>query len=50
MDPQTSGGLMIACAPAAADEVLALFKQNGYRYASVVGELTEGEARVTLEG
>ena len=50
MDPQTSGGLLVACARGATDEVLALFKQNGYGYASVVGELTEGEARVTIEG
>ena len=33
----------------AVDAVLALFKEQGYGYASVVGEMCEGEARVTVE-
>jgi selenide,water dikinase len=49
MDPQTSGGLMASCDAASVDEVLALFKSQGYGYASVVGEMREGEARVTVE-
>jgi selenide,water dikinase len=50
MDPQTSGGLMISCDAGSVDEVLALFKKQGYGYASVVGEMHEGDARVTVEG
>jgi selenide,water dikinase len=50
MDPQTSGGLMISCDAGSVDEVLALFKKQGYGYASVVGEMREGNARVTVEG
>ena len=49
MDPQTSGGLMVSCDAGAVDAVLALFKEQGYGYASVVGEMCEGEARVTVE-
>ena len=28
-DPQTSGGLLVACAPHAVDEVLAIFRRDG---------------------
>ncbi|SFB75530.1 selenophosphate synthase [Polaromonas sp. OV174] len=41
-DPQTSGGLLVACAPEAADEVLACFRQQGFGDASVVGRMVEG--------
>ena len=30
-DPQTSGGLLVACAPEAVDEVLATFRAEGFR-------------------
>ena len=36
-DPQTSGGLLVACAPSALDDVLALFARHGFERASVVG-------------
>ncbi|NTV10712.1 MAG: selenide, water dikinase SelD, partial [Zoogloea sp.] len=29
-DPQTSGGLLVACAPEAADAVLAIFREDGF--------------------
>jgi selenide,water dikinase len=48
LDPQTSGGLLVACAPEAVDEVLALFKAQGFGLAAVVGEMVEGAARVQL--
>ena len=48
LDPQTSGGLLVACAAEAVDQVLALFKAQGFGLARVVGELSEGEARVRL--
>ena len=41
-DPQTSGGLLVACAPEAVDAVLAVFREEGFASAAVVGELTVG--------
>jgi selenide,water dikinase len=49
-DPQTSGGLLVACAPEAADAVLAVFHAEGFAFARAVGTLTAGEARVTVAG
>jgi selenide,water dikinase len=48
-DPQTSGGLLIAVAPQAAEAVLALVRERGFSSAAVVGRMTEGapEIRVT---
>ena len=48
-DPQTSGGLLIACAPEVATEVLAIFLQQGFDRAAVIGEITAGEPRVTVK-
>ena len=36
-DPQTSGGLLVACAPEAVDEVLAVFRRQGFGQAAVIG-------------
>jgi selenide,water dikinase len=47
-DPQTSGGLLVACAPDAAEAVLATFRKEGFAAATVIGEITPGEARVTV--
>ncbi|MBS1209592.1 MAG: selenophosphate synthase [Proteobacteria bacterium] len=47
-DPQTSGGLLVSCAPGAADEVLCLFHDNGFGKASVIGTLAAGDAEVTV--
>ncbi|RZS58285.1 selenide, water dikinase SelD [Sphaerotilus mobilis] len=45
-DPQTSGGLLVACAPAALDAVLAVFRRHGFEAASAVGEvLSANDAR-----
>jgi len=41
-DPQTSGGLLVACAPDAVDAVLAVFRDEGFGQAAVVGELAAG--------
>lgn len=38
-DPQTSGGLLVSCAPQAVDQVLALFRRHGFVAAAVVGEV-----------
>ena len=47
-DPQTSGGLMVACAPEGAAEVLAMFHDAGYAGAAVVGEVGEGDAAIDV--
>eukprot|EP01032_Pedospumella_encystans_P010895 gene10895-12713_t len=41
-DPQTSGGLLVACAPEAVEEVLRTFREGGFEFAAVVGSLVEG--------
>jgi selenide,water dikinase len=48
-DPQTSGGLLVACAPEAAAEVLGVFQRHGFDHAVVIGDLQAGPAlaRVT---
>ena len=38
-DPQTSGGLLASCAPAALDAVLAVFRRHGFEAAAVVGRV-----------
>ena len=41
-DPQTSGGLLVACSPEAADEVLACFQRHGFYAARQIGVMVEG--------
>ena len=41
-DPQTSGGLLVACAPDAADAILRTIRDAGYAPSSVIGEMREG--------
>jgi selenide, water dikinase len=38
-DPQTSGGLLVSCAPDTVTEVLSTFLQNGFEHAKVIGEI-----------
>ena len=40
-DPQTSGGLLVSCAPEALTQVMAVFKQHGFEDATVVGSLAQ---------
>lgn len=48
-DPQTSGGLLVACSPSATAEVLARFHSEGFADAVVIGEMTGGvPARVSV--
>ena len=42
-DPQTSGGLLVACAPEAAAAVLDCFRQHGFGQASVIGRVEAAE-------
>jgi selenide,water dikinase len=37
-DPQTSGGLLVSCEPAAVGDVLAVFRRHGFEAAAAVGE------------
>ena len=36
-DPQTSGGLLVSCAPEAVDQVLAIFQRHGFATAAEIG-------------
>ena len=47
-DPQTSGGLLVACAPAEVDAVLATFRAHGFGQAAVVGEVLASSAAPRL--
>jgi selenide,water dikinase len=47
-DPQTSGGLLVACAPEAATEVLDVFNTRGFSQAAVIGSFSTGAARVIV--
>ena len=40
-DPQTSGGLLVACSSDAVDAVMAVFRDQGFAQAAVVGEMVE---------
>jgi selenide,water dikinase len=47
-DPQTSGGLLVSCAPDTLHAVMAVFKQHGFAQATVVGKVskTQGDKPV----
>jgi selenide,water dikinase len=47
-DPQTSGGLLVACAPESEKEVLAAFSKHGFAEARRIGHLHSGEPRLTV--
>lgn len=47
-DPQTSGGLLVACAADAAPAVLDIFKAQGFADAAVIGRLTAGAPVVNV--
>lgn len=47
-DPQTSGGLLVACDAASAPAVLDIFKAQGFNQANVIGTLAAGEPRVIV--
>src|SRR5882672_9358801 len=42
-DPQTSGGLLVACAPSACNDVLEIFRSEGFGQAAIVGDVVAGE-------
>jgi len=43
-DPQTSGGLLVACTPESVTEVLAVFRRHGFGQAAIIGSLLDGPA------
>ena len=47
-DPQTSGGLLVACRPDTEAEVLRIFAEEGFGRAAVVGEIVAGEPAVRV--
>jgi selenide,water dikinase len=47
-DPQTSGGLLVACAPQVEGEVLRAFAERGFPEARTIGRLAAGAPRVTV--
>jgi len=48
-DPQTSGGLLIACAPEQAKAVVGKIRAAGYPAARIIGEAAPGPGRVTVK-
>jgi selenide,water dikinase len=47
-DPQTSGGLLVACAPGHADRCLEMIQAAGYARASIIGEILQGSGVAVL--
>ena len=47
-DAQTSGGLLASVAPECVDEVLALFRAQGFAAASVIGQMQAGAPVVSV--
>jgi selenide,water dikinase len=47
-DPQTSGGLLVACAPSALDAVMAVFARHGFAQAAVVGRVKDATEAARL--
>lgn len=43
-DPQTSGGLLVSCAPDSVPQVLALFHEQGFEAARAIGRMEAGPA------
>ena len=47
-DPQTSGGLLVACTPDAVGGVLAAFHADGFDRAAIIGSVAVGTPRVVV--
>jgi selenide,water dikinase len=48
-DPQTSGGLLVTCAPEAASGALKILERHGCARARVIGTMTAGAPAVRVE-
>lgn len=49
-DPQTSGGLLVSCAPQEGERLLGSIRAAGYPSARIVGKVTDDAGRVTVNG
>jgi selenide, water dikinase len=47
-DPQTSGGLLVACSPEAEAQVIAQFRRDGFTHAAKIGAMRSGDARLSV--
>ncbi|HSD61868.1 MAG TPA: AIR synthase-related protein, partial [Burkholderiales bacterium] len=47
-DPQTSGGLLVACAPEAVPDVIRIFAEHGFCRATVIGRMVAGAPAVRV--
>jgi len=47
-DPQTSGGLLVSCAPDAVQQVLQEFSKRGFAEAAVIGQTAAGLPRLAI--
>lgn len=48
-DPQTSGGLLVACAPERAEEILRTIVDDGYPFARIIGRIEAGSPTIRVE-
>ncbi|MBV1897556.1 MAG: selenide, water dikinase SelD, partial [Rhodobacteraceae bacterium] len=48
-DPQTSGGLLVSVAAEQANDVLAMFHEQGYASAAIIGQISKGSG-ITVSG
>src|SRR2546430_14767737 len=48
-DPQTSGGLLIACAPDAVADVMRILRRHGCAHAAAIGTISGDAARLAVE-
>jgi selenophosphate synthase len=47
-DPQTSGGLLIACEPGRAEDILSTIVAAGHPHASIIGQVDSGDPAVRI--
>lgn len=47
-DPQTSGGLLVACAPGSVAAVMHVFREEGFAEAAVVGQAVAGDPGIDV--
>ena len=48
-DPQTSGGLLVSCAPSALNDVMAIFERGGFARAAQIGRVVAGAGRLIIK-
>jgi selenide,water dikinase len=48
-DPQTSGGLLVACGPDELPAVQDIFARLGFAHAAMIGRMSEGAPQVWVE-